>query len=124
MTIVLDASALLAMLKSEPGGETVAAALPQSVISSVNWAEVVQKMRAREVPVADLYTSLARNGLQVEPFEVIDAEVAAELWILGSGLSLADRACLALGMRLAVPVWTTDRYWATVASGAEVQVIR
>ena len=63
-------------------------------------------------------------GLVMLPFDAADAEQSARLWLPGSGLSLADRACLALGLRHGVPVWTADRMWAQVSLGGAVQMIR
>jgi PIN domain nuclease of toxin-antitoxin system len=63
-------------------------------------------------------------GLAIVPFDVDDAEQAARLWTPGSGLSLADRACLALGLRHGVPVLTADRAWAQVTRNVDVRVIR
>lgn len=124
MTVVLDASAVIAVLKDEPGAEIVTEVLAQSTISAVNWCEVVQKMRERSIDVAQLRVILEGAGLTIAVFDAEDAGVAAELWRAGEGFSLADRACLALGIKLGAAVWTTDRYWASVETGAEVRVIR
>jgi PIN domain nuclease of toxin-antitoxin system len=124
MTVVLDASAVIAVLKDEPGAKVVTEVLAQSIISAVNWCEVVQKMHERSIDVARLSVILEGAGLKIAVFDAADAVVAAHLWQTGSGLSLADRACLALGIKLGAPVLTADRYWTTVETGAEVQVIR
>ena len=122
--VILDASALLAWLQDEPGAEVVEAELAQAVMSSLNWCEVLQKSLARAVEVTGLRTDLEALGLTILPFDPDDAEAAARLWTPGSGLSLADRACLALGIRHSAPVWTTDRLWLRAATAATVQVIR
>jgi PIN domain nuclease of toxin-antitoxin system len=124
MSVVLDASALLAMLQREAGGTDVADVLTESFISTVNWTEVVQKSLQNGMNMSGVRTDLEEVGLQIVVFNADDAEVAAHLWQTGSGLSLADRACLALGIKLGAPVLTADRYWTTVETGAEVQVIR
>ncbi len=124
MTVVLDASAVLAMLLDEPGGEVVETTIADSIVSAVNWSEVVQKAKRHGIDMTDMYAGLQSMGLTVVPFNVDDAEQSAYLWQLSSSLALADRACLALGIKLGAPVWTADRYWATVESGAEVRVIR
>lgn len=112
MTSVVDASALLAFLQGEPGADRVEEALADGArCSSVNWSEVAQKVRSAggDWPVAAaLFQSY---GLGVEPATVDDAERAAALWRRGSGLSLADRFCLALGERLGVATWTADTAW-------------
>ena len=111
---VLDASALLALLQQEPGAETVETLLEEAVISSVNWSEVVQKSLDRGVELDNLREDLKALGLSIAPFDVEDAEIAAALrrGTAELGLSLADRACLALARRLSIPALTTDSAWA------------
>ena len=111
---VLDASALLALLQQEPGAETVETLLEEAVISSVNWSEVVHKSLDRGVELDNLREDLEALGLNIAPFDVEDAEVAAALrrGTAELGLSLADRACLALASRLSIPALTTDSAWA------------
>jgi PIN domain nuclease of toxin-antitoxin system len=69
---------------------------------------------------------LGSVGLSIEPFDARDAEMTARLWrpTRSAGLSLADRACLALALRLEAPVLTTDRAWVGLDHGVDVQVIR
>lgn len=123
---VLDASALLAYVQSEPGVDVVQAVLRGAVISAVNWSEVLQKSLARGVDVAGLGGDFAKAGLSIVPFDPPDAEQAALLWpqTRNFGLSLADRACLALGQRLGVPVLTTDWTWQRLTLPVQVQLIR
>ncbi len=111
---VLDASALLALLQQEPGAETVETLLEEAVISSVNWSEVVQKSLDRGVGLDNLREDLKALGLSIAPFDVEDAEIAAALrrGTAELGLSLADRACIALASRLSIPALTTDSAWA------------
>ena len=98
MTVVLDASALLAYLKGEPGGDRVDGVLAESVMSSVNWAEVIQKSIAAGVNVDGMLDDLQALGLVVEPFMPEDGEMAGRLWeqTRQAGLSLVDRAYLSL----------------------------
>jgi ribonuclease VapC len=124
MKHILDASALLAWLQGEPGAERVEEALGTGAISSLNWSEVYQKSLVYGIDVKGLRSDLEMVGLVILPFAAEDAERAAILWKAGSGLSLADRACLALGMRYSVPVWTADRAWVQFATGVDVRVIR
>ncbi len=124
MKVILDASALLALLQDEPGATVVEAELADGAVSSLNWSEVLQKSLAHGVDVTGLRQDLEALGLVILPFDVDDAEQAARLWSPGSGLSLADRACLALGLRHGVPVWTADRAWAQTALEGAVHVIR
>jgi PIN domain nuclease of toxin-antitoxin system len=122
---ILDASALLAMLGGERGGDIVATVISASMISAVNWSEVVQKARAHGVDISGLREDLESLGLAIEPFHRDEAEAAADLWHRGArSLALGDRACLATGMLLGRPVLTADRAWAATDTGAEVRVIR
>jgi ribonuclease VapC len=123
MTTVLDASAVLALLFREKGATEVEDVLGDSMISAVNWSEVVQKLAARGVPTPDALFVL---GLRVEPFTLADARATAGLWARGRvlGLSLADRACLALADRFDAEAWTADRAWVTGDVGVRVRLIR
>ena len=123
---VLDASALLALLHDEPGGESVRPLFPAAVMSSVNWAEIVQKCVARGVDVDGLRSDLGSLGLRVWPFNADDAEASGRLWSTTKafGLSLGDRACLALGQRLSLPVLTADWAWGSLNVDFPVQIIR
>lgn len=124
--IVLDTSAVLAYTNSEPGADVVLPALLDSSMSSVNYSELVQKLAAHGVDHALVLLGLVRVGLRVEPFTVADAELAASLHPQASrlGLSLADRACLALAVRLNLPVMTADRAWAGISVEVEIKIIR
>ena len=126
MTIVLDASALLAYLKDEPGVDSVRNLLPESVISTVNWAEVVQKAIVLEVDVDGMLEELQELGLQIKPFTIEDSEKTARLWAQTKkyGLSLGDRACLSLGSRLDARVLTSDRAWVSIELAVDIQLIR
>ena len=124
MKAILDASALLAWLQDEPGAGLVEAELAEGAISSLNWSEVLQKSLAHGVDITGLRQDLEALGMVILPFAADDAEQAARLWSPGSGLSLADRACLALGLRHGAPVWTADRLWTQTSLGVMVHVIR
>ena len=114
---VLDASALLAWLRGEPGGREVGFLLSRSSISSVNWSEVVQKVATFGLGSENRRAELEALGLRIVGFDRDDAEMAASLWQRAPSLSLADRACLALADRLTVPAVTADRVWAAWISG-------
>lgn len=126
MKAVLDASALLAYLQDEPGCDVIEAVLAESVISSVNWAEVMQKSIAAGVSVDDMRDDLEALGLIVSPFTPEEAEIAGRLWqqTRQYGLSLGDRACLSLGIKLNVPVLTADQIWASLNLPITVHVVR
>jgi PIN domain nuclease of toxin-antitoxin system len=122
---VLDASAVLALLLGEPGAETVADAIAGgAAISTVTHAEVGTVL-ARNGGDRDVLALVAGQTL-VEPFSLADARTAAALITAtaGFGLSLGDRACLALAQRLRVPALTAERAWANLEIGVEIIVIR
>jgi PIN domain nuclease of toxin-antitoxin system len=129
---VLDASALLAHLRDEPGAEVVAEAIANgAVISTVNLAEVFSRVADRGGDPTKLAAELTQSGLldgaiTVEPFTAADAIDAARLRPLtrDAGLSLGDRACLALARRLDAPALTADTDWQGVAHGVELRPIR
>ncbi len=126
MTGVLDASALLAYLHGEPGGEHIEGHVAEFCISSVNWSEVVQKALAKGVDVVRMTQWLRGLDLTIEAFTDTQAETAAHLWsqTRDLGLSLADRACLALALDKSLPVLTTDRVWQQLELKLEVRVVR
>lgn len=123
---ILDASALIALLWEEPGADAVELLLGQAVIAAVNWAEVLQRYRALGLETIGKLESVEALGVTVEDFRAGDAEVVAELWAptRQAGLSLADRACLALARRLGLPAHTADREWKNVDVGVKVVLIR
>ena len=129
---VLDASALLAYLNREAGAEFVADLLGVGVsISAVNFAEVLSTAADRGVEPGQLIDGLTEVGvlngaLSLEPFTATDASTVASLRSATrhAGLSLGDRACLALARRLDVPAVTADAAWAEVDVGVEIRLIR
>ncbi len=126
MTTVLDASALLSFLQDEPGGDQVEAVLPEAVISSVNWAEVMQKSVAAGVDVDGMRDDLEALGLKILSFTAEEAELAGRLWqqTRQAGLSLGDRACLSVGIKLKALVLTADQIWVSLDLPVTVQCIR
>ncbi|MFH1176704.1 MAG: type II toxin-antitoxin system VapC family toxin [Acidobacteriota bacterium] len=124
--IVLDASALLAVLAAEPGWEDVAELVPGAAMSAVNVAEVVGKLADRGMPEEEIREALGGLGLEVVPFDESTALAAGMLLpeTKQHGLSLGDRACLALARLRSVPAVTTDRAWANLTLGVEIRVLR
>ena len=122
---VLDSSALLALLWNEPGADYVAAALPGALLSSVNLAEVVTKLRERGLSASEGRELVESLGVVVVDFDADQAEATAELResTRSLGLSLGDRACLALARRRNCPALTADAAWLK-AQGFEVRFIR
>jgi PIN domain nuclease of toxin-antitoxin system len=128
VTVVLDASALLALLQAEPGSDRVARALPDAAMSVANLAEVAAKQVDIGLPGADLVDRTEALGIQTHQVTREDVALQARIRSLDPGgrrgLSLGDRLCLALGLRLGVPVITADRAWADLDPSIEVRLIR
>lgn len=121
---VLDASAVLAWLQGEPGADMVDPLLAEAVISAANWSEVLQKVVQRGRDPRETGDLLRALGLDVVPLIVEDAALAADLWRRAPVLSLGDRCCLALALRLGLSALTADRAWTALAVGVEIQPIR
>jgi len=122
--VILDASAVLAWLQQEPGSEVVRPRLVDGLIPATNWSEVLQKSRRRGVDPRVAGSLLSGLGLQVVDVTEDDGRVAAELWSIETGHSLADRICMASALRHDLPVVTADRTWTSVATGPELILIR
>jgi PIN domain nuclease of toxin-antitoxin system len=128
MIAVLDASALLALLLGEPGGERVRAVLADSAIAMVNLSEVIGlyvRNGATEVEIREVLAPLPVERVAVDE----EMAYAAGLLIASTasaGLSLGDRCCLALARRLGATAWTSDRAWPAIAKrvGVEIELIR
>ena len=123
---LLDASALLAAIHNEQGGDSVQQRIEESVVSSVNWSEVLQKLERAGADSQTIATALQALGLEVIDFNETDARIAAKLWPLTKalGLSLADRACLASGQRLKLIVVTADKAWKALSNEQKIEFIR
>lgn len=123
---VVDASALLAAVHNERGGDYVQERIQDCIVSSVNWSEVLQKLGRAGVDIETVEQGLEALGLVVFDFTEEDAHLAAAFWPVTKdlGLSLADRACLALGQRLQATVITADRVWNEAELDVEVELIR
>lgn len=126
MRFVLDSSALLAVIRDEPGTQQVAAAIPHSAISAVNVSEIVSRLidLGHSVETAD--DILAAFAVDIEPFTPEDGIRAGALrsQTRSLGLSLGDRACLATAIRLEATVLTADRAWCEIDVGCPIELIR
>ena len=125
--VVLDASALLALLFNQAGADMVAARLASAVISAVNLSEVAAKLADQGMPEEGITATLREFDLDVRPFDASQARVAGALRTAtrSCGLSLGDRACLALAQAVNAVVFTADRAWAGLnVNGVRVQLIR
>jgi ribonuclease VapC len=124
--IVLDASALLALLYQEPGHEVVSAHLSDCCISTVNLTEVVSRFVRDGHTGQQIWQQLRATSIEFIPFSIEQAILASHLLTQTQpyGLSLADRACIALALLRGVPALTADRAWNQVQVGVTIRVIR
>jgi ribonuclease VapC len=124
--IVADASAIIALLVGGPITRLDPTRLAGASISAVNLSEVLARLQEFGTPESEAFTAVARLELRIVPFDEPQARIAARLRSITrrAGLSLGDRACLALGDRLGCPVVTADRIWASLDIGVEIVVIR
>ncbi len=129
---VLDASALLSYVRWEPGADRVERAVGSgALISAVNWAETLSRLSDLGLDLDLVERTLRRHGLLGEALEVVafDAAQAHEAARLRkttrhAGLSLGDRACLALGLSRGLPVLTADRAWSRLSLKVRIVQIR
>jgi len=125
--VVLDASAILAVIGGEPGAEKLTPdLLARAVGSAVNLSEVQAKLVSRGWPFEQAWEDATSPVRQVLAFDEAQARVAGDLATQTRhlGLSLGDHACLALGIALKVPVYTAEKAWKKLNVGITVHVIR
>ena len=122
--VVLDASALLALLFHEAGADKVAARLDDCCMSAVNFSEVIGKLVDRGDDIDQAIADLVDFDIVVVPFDRAQAEASGKLRAKTreAGLSLGDRACLALAMARGTRALTGDRAWLRVMDGVSVEV--
>jgi ribonuclease VapC len=123
---VIDASALIAAVEREPGGEVVEPLLASATMSSLNFSEVLEHAARRGIDVREERSNVEATGLTLVAFDAAQAEIAAAMAPVTrtAGLSLADRACLALARSLGLPAITADRAWGGVSVGVSIELIR
>lgn len=125
-TSVLDSSAVLAVIFNEPGGEKIVDLLQGGLLSTVSLAEIHTRLLLDGRPADFAWNRILSMGFEVCFFDDEQARLAAEM--IGKtrpfGLSLGDRACLALAIQRKAKVYTTDRVWKNFALGIDVEVIR
>lgn len=124
--VVLDASAVLALLNQETGSEEILQLIDNAAISTVNLSEVIAKLAEAGIPEDDIKQILFHLNLEVILFNEEQALKAGMMRpeTKSIGLSFGDRACLALGIVLNQPVITTDRLWSNLSLGIEIRVVR
>ena len=124
--VVLDASALLCVLNDEPGADRVVDVLTRSIIGTANLAEVVSKLRDRGLPLDEVREALGGLHLDVRSLTPAQALIVGDLRpaTKALGLSLGDRACLALAIDLQAEMLTTDAPLASADVGITITNVR
>lgn len=124
--VVLDASALLCLLNDEPGADRVEEVLTRCMVGAANLAEVVSKLRERGLSLDEVREVLGGLHLDVRPLSPAQALIAGDLRpaTKALGLSLGDRACLALAIDLQAEMFTTDGDLASVDIGVAITDVR
>ena len=123
--VILDASAALACIQNEPGGDLVRMRTRGGVISAINLAEVIAKLIEKGSTPKRAVELIDAMSLEVES---VDSSLAQRMGTLheitqGKGISLGDRACLALAERLNLPILTADRAWAKLDLDLTIELI-
>lgn len=123
---VLDSSAILAVVFNEPGSDAILPLLQGGLLSAVNLAEVHTRLLLRGADSSFAWRRFTDLGCEICFFDDQQARLAGEL--IGQtrpyGLSLGDRACLALAMQRKATAYTTDAAWKNLVLGIDVEVIR
>lgn len=124
--VVLDASAVLALLLGEPGADAVRGRRTGALLSAVNYSEIVARTAGLCGSLEEARRRVDRQELEVVPLDRDLAAVAASLASVGRplGLALADRCCLALALSRNLPVLTADRAWRRLDLDLIVELIR
>ena len=122
--IVIDASAILAAILGEPGGDMVFERLNEAMASTVNLAEVYTYAAINDLPTEAIDAFFADTGIEILPFDQSQAVAAGRLAGVTRkfGLSLGDRSCLALAKLRKAEVLTADRPWAQIADAAGLTI--
>jgi len=125
--VLLDTSALLALLKKEPGHEIVSNIIAISAISSVNLSELITVLSRAGVSENDIDEIITDLLPEIIPFcgDISIKTGKISKLTQGYGLSLGDRACLATAIQLGLPVYTADKIWAELdLPNVKIKLIR
>lgn len=123
--VVLDASALLALLNRERGHEKVSAVIDRATMNTVNITEVITKLARLGIPPTEIEMILAGLNIDMVDFNMNMAILAGNLIIKTRefGLSLGDRACLAFAESKGYSVITADKAWQNVQPLLTIKII-
>lgn len=125
--VVLDASALIALVNKEPGGDKVRPVMPSAIMGAVNFCETIQRLRRGGMPLEAVTAALTPLVTDPVPFDSTLAYIAASIHeqTRAAGLSFGDCACLALALSRNLPAMTAERdAWDKVDVGVKIIKIR
>jgi ribonuclease VapC len=126
--IVLDASALIATLLGEPGGDQVEAILLDpdraKIMSTLNWSETFDRLLREGYSETEVDLLLAPLNVELIDFTRHLARIAAAFRIKAPSLSLGDRACLAVAFDEHALAWTADRQWSRAKLPVRIRFVR
>jgi len=125
--VVLDSSALLALLQEKKGSELIQPLLENATMSSINVAEVLTALTRIHILPQEALLFISHMIKEIIPFDVEQTALVADLYAQGKekGLSLGDRACIALGIKLKAPIYTADKIWGHLSiDRVDIRVIR
>lgn len=125
--VVVDTSALLALIQQEKGADQVHALMGQMVMSTVNVTETLGVLQRTQIYSSESLPFVSDILQSMIDFDVTQARIAADLELKtkSKGLSLGDRACIALGIHLQAPIYTADKVWADLdLEHADIRLIR
>jgi ribonuclease VapC len=125
--VVLDASALLALIQGEKGAEVIQPLLKQAVMSTINIAETLTALQRVQIIPQEALGLIIAMIETIIPFDLEQAQCVAELQprVSHKGLSLGDRACIALGIKMHLPIYTADKAWEHLSlDNADIKIIR
>ena len=112
-TVVLDASALLALIQNEKGADVIKPLLKRAIMSTINVAEVLTALQRVDILPKEAIVLITDIIQEIVSFDLEQSQCVAELqpYVCHKSLSLGDRACLALGQKRQVPIYAADRIW-------------
>jgi ribonuclease VapC len=124
--IVLDSSAILAVLLAEPGARNVVSSFPEGVLSAASLAEILSKAQQKGINSEDAYDRIVAYGLRIVPVETQHARIAAKISLAPRelDLSLGDRLCIALALALKCELLTSDRGMLRLPVGIPIRSFR
>lgn len=124
--IVADSSAFIALVNKETGWETLEPYADEIAMSAVNICESISSLRDKSIPDVKVSALIATLVTEIIAFDESQASMAADLRKITKpyGLSLGDRACIALGMKRKLPIFTADKIWAELKLDADIRLIR